>query len=816
MSLRDRFGKTLRFILPLVTGLLMLAAGAPLVYGGWQLLALGGSAYYLPAGLVLMVAGVLTLFRRIVGVALYLCLYAFTLVWAIWEVGFDFWKLSPRIVAPTVVAILALLCAALAMGGKGGWSNRRQTRISGLAGAGVLTLCLMIFAVWTLRPHNAVYASGSNAGTQAVPAAQGGDWLAYGRTNEGRRFAPFSQINRQNVQDLEIAWTAHTGDVPGIGAADENTPLQIGTKLISCSPHNIVHALDVDTGQVLWAFDPKADAIRPRCRSVGYYRDDSVPPPANPGERDRNRPCRERLVIATIGAQLIELDLETGKPCDGFGVNGSVDLNAGLGKVERSHYFVTSAPTVTNGLIIVGGTVIDSANVDVPSGVVRAFDAKTGELRWFWDLGRTDDDNSALPPGAVYTRGTPNVWAPPAADDELGLIFLPMGNPSPDHWGGKRTPEMEKYGSSIVALDVATGKVRWSFQTVHHDLWDYDVASQPTLYDVPDGKGGRVPAIIQPTKRGEIFVLDRRTGAPLAEVTERSVPRNAAPGDRASPTQPYSTVMPTISGGRLTETDMWGLSPLDQLWCRIEFRKMRYDGDFTLPGTEASLTYPGVFGGMNWGGASVDENRDYLIVNDIRLAQKFALIPRAIADRESKADILARFGAKDIKPGHGGLMLQKGTPFAALYFNFMSPLNVPCTAPPYGTLTAIDLKARNIVWQIPLGTTRDTGPLGIAMRVPMPIGLPTIGGSLVTGSGLIFFAGTQDFYLRAIDSATGREVWKGRMPLGAGATPMTYMSPRTGRQYVVIAASGARDSAVTGDRVIAYALPKARADRKQP
>ncbi len=813
----DRFKAQVRHVLTLVTGLLMVSAGAPLAYGGWRLLMLGGSAYYLPAGLLLMVAGMLVVFRRVLGIALYLVLYVSTLVWAVWEVGFDFWQLSPRIVAPTIVAILVLLCSASDHFGEAGSWSPRWSRISGLIGASVLGLALTIFAAATLRPHNAVYATESPAARKNESVAGGGDgWLAYGRSNFARRFAPFTQIDAHNVKDLEIAWTAHTGDVPGVGAADENTPLQIGTRLISCSPHNIVHALDVDTGQVLWSFDAKADAIRPRCRSVGYYRDEPGSA-ARAGAGQQKRPCRERLVIATIGARLIEIDLETGKLCYGFGINGSVDLNAGLGIVEKSHYFVTSAPTVTLGLIIVGGTVIDSANVDVPSGVVRAFDARTGKLRWFWDLGRAaGEDNRQLPPGAVYTRGTPNVWAPPAADDKLGLIYLPMGNPSPDHWGGKRTPEMEKFGSSIVALDVKTGKLRWSFQTVHHDLWDYDVASQPTLYDVPDGRGGRVPAIIQPTKRGQIFMLNRRTGAPLATVTERPVPRNAAPGDLASPTQPYSIDMPTISGERLSEAGMWGLSPLDQLWCRIAFRKMRYDGDFTLPGTSASLTYPGVFGGMNWGGASIDENRDYLIVNDIRLAQKFALVPRQVADRNSKADILARFGAKDIKPGHGGLMLQKGTPFAALYFNFMSPLNVPCTAPPYGTLTAIDLKTRSIVWQVPLGTTRDTGPLGIPMRLPMQIGLPTIGGSLVTASGLIFFAGTQDFYLRAIDSATGREVWKGRMPLGSGATPMTYVSPRTGRQYVVIAASGARDSPITGDRVIAFALPWARTDRKKP
>lgn len=808
MSLPGRIAALPRLALFLFTGSLMIAAGLPVAYGGWRLLHLGGSAYYLPTGIILATAGALILVRRNAGVSLYLALYAFTLVWALWEVGLDFWKLAPRIVAPTVLAILALLCASIRNSGPAGLAAGKSLRSWSLMGAGTLALGLGAFGAATLRPHNAIYNMGPAGTVRPSAALSGGDWTSYGRTLEGKRFAPFTQIDAHNVAQLEVAWTAHSGDIPGAGAADENTPLQIGTRLITCSPHNIVHALDVDTGAVLWAFDAKADAIRPRCRSVGYFRDDAVPAPGNAGGDER--PCRERIVIATISARLIELDLVTGQPCRTFGTDGTVDLTAGLGEVPESHYFLTSAPTVTHGLIIVGGTVIDSASVDAPSGVVRAFDARTGALRWYWDLGRTEDVRRLPASPSLFTRGTPNVWAPPAVDEKLGLVFLPMGNPSPDHWGGKRTPAMEKFGSALVALDVETGRLRWSFQTVHHDLWDYDVASQPTLHDVPDGRGGRVPAVIQPTKRGEIFVLDRRTGKPVAPVKELPVPGGAASGDWVAPAQPYSVGMPTISGGRLTEADMWGLSPLDQLWCRIEFRKTRYDGDFTPPGTRASLIYPGVFGGMNWGGASVDEKRDYLIVNDIRLAQKFALVPRAVADRESKAAVLARFGARDIKPGHGGLMLQKGTPFAALYFNFMSPLNVPCTAPPYGTLTAIDLKTRQIAWQVPMGTTRDAGPLGIALGLPIPIGLPTIGGSLVTGSGLVFFAGTQDFYLRAIDSATGREVWAGRMPLGSGATPMTYVSPRTGRQYIVIAASGARDSPIRGDRIIAYALPEGK------
>lgn len=787
-----------------ISGLLFLIAGAPIAYGGAVLIALGGSFYYLPAGLILMVSGVLLILLRRAGAWLFLGLYLATWIWAVWEVGLDFWPLSPRIIAPSVFAILACLSLALLARARESGSIERE-RTLGLAGAAAIGLLLVLFAVGTLRPHNATY--GAPRAFPAAPAQPtgNGDWSAYGRTNEGRRFAPFTQITKDNVARLQIAWTARTGDVPGIGAADENTPLQIGDKIIGCSPHDIVHALDAETGKVLWSFNPKADSLRPRCRSVGYFRTGDT---GNRVKKPQGTACRERVVMATIDARLIEIDLATGMPCADFGKGGSVDLRQGLGLVNTNYYFVTSAPTVAGGLIIVGGTVMDSADVDVPSGVVRAFDARTGERRWFWDLGQVKDPNALPTDDAIFTPGTPNVWAPPSVDERFGLVFLPTGNPSPDHWGGKRSAAMEKYGSSVVALDLATGKERWSFQTVHHDVWDYDVASQPTVYDMPDGKGGRVPGLIVATKRGQIFVLDRRTGVPIARVEERSVPGGGAAGDRLSATQPYSVGMPAIGGDALSEGKMWGFSPFDQLWCRIAYRKLRNDGNFTPPGTQGSLDYPGTYGGMNWGGVSVDERNDLLIINDIRVPQIMALVPRAVADRDSKKVILSRFGAGELQPGHGGLMLQKGTPFAALYFNFMSPLGIPCQAPPFGTLTAIDLKTRQIAWQIPMGTSQDTGPLGIPMGAQMPIGMPTIGGSLVTGSGLIFFAGTQDFYLRAIDSGTGREVWKARMPIGAGATPMTYISPRSGRQFIVIAASGARDSPVKGDYVIAYALPR--------
>lgn len=808
-----------RSILALAVGLLLTLTGFPLAYGGALLVYHGGSFYYIVAGMMIVASGVLLIRQRTAGGWLYLLLYLATWVWALSEVGLSFWQLSPRVVAPTVLALLVSLSmiflvravrrsipddmparlnseprAALA-----------RTGISAIAVAFCTTLFLASFAIAAFEPHGAIFGRTAPSSVTPASADASGGWLAYGRTNEGRRFAPASQINSANVRELKVAWIARTGDVPGVGAADENTPLQVGDKVISCSPHSIVHAIDAESGSILWSFDPRANSIRPRCRSLGYFKDQArvsaaISAPAT---------CAERILLATNDARLIALDLQTGKPCPGFGEAGVVDLKAGLGIVQPTHYFHTSAPTVTSGLVIVGGTVIDSTDVNVPSGVVRAFDARTGALRWFWDLGLTADPN-LLPAGATeFTRGTPNVWAPPSVDERLGLVFLPTGNPSPDHWGGKRTGAMEKYGSSVVALDLATGKERWTFQTVHHDLWDYDVASQPTVYDIPVAGGRRRPALIVPTKRGDIFILDRRTGEPIAGVEERAVAGGAAAGDRLSPTQPFSVGMPAIGGGALRESDMWGFSPLDQLWCRIAFRKLRYEGAFTPPGTDPALLYPGTYGGFNWGSASIDEKRDLLVINDIRMPMILGLIPRDLADRKGKA-VLAQYGAKDVQPGHGGLMMQKGTPFAAFYLRFVSPLGVPCQAPPYGTMTAIDLKSRQIAWQIPIGTVEDSGPLGIPMRMPIPIGMPSIGGSLVTGSGLIFFAGSQDHYLRAIDSGTGRELWKARLPVGSEATPMTYVSPRSGRQFVVVAASGGRDSTIKGDYVIAFSLPQGK------
>lgn len=816
---RQRWGWLLTLI-----GILFVLAALPLVWGGVQLVSLGGSWYYLLAGLGVALSGILIAVRRVAGIWLYALVFLATVVWALWESGLDFWPLVPRLVAPAVLAVIAALIAPLFP------AAAPRSRALPFAAAVVLVLGLAATGFYAFQPHGVTrtnFQAAAGVAPSAVTTASGNDWAAYGRTPAGTRYAPFGEITPDNVKDLEVAWTFRTGTPPAKGAQDQNTPLLVGNTLYTCSSTNIINALDATTGEKKWTYDPQAKSpLWQRCRGVSYYDASAAPAQAATGAAasvpmatmplgstdSAQAPaapapaapvaavCPKRIVMTTIDARLIEIDAETGEPCADFGTNGIVDLKQGMGEVKDGFYFQTSAPTVMRDLVMVGGWVWDSVEVGEPSGAVRAFNARTGELVWAWDLG-----NPAItklpPPGESYTRGTPNVWSTPAYDDALGLVYLPTGNATPDFWGGHRSKAAEEYSASVVALDIATGKERWKFQTAHHDIWDYDVPAQPSLYDVPDGKGGTVPALIQVTKRGQIFMLDRRDGTPIAEVQEKPVPQGTEEGDFTAPTQPYSVGMPAIGTEPFTEARMWGATPYDQLYCRIEFKKMRYDGEFTPPRLDRSLIYPGYYGGMNWGSASVDEGRGLLIVNDIRMPQFVQLIPRENVDTYGPS------------AAHDGLSKQLGTPYGVIKAGFFSPLNVPCHQPPYGTISAIDLGSRQLVWQIPAGTLQDTGPTNpltgglIKTGLQIPIGMPSLGGPMTTAGGVTFYAGTQDYYLRAIDTTTGEELWKGRLPVGAQATPMSYVGA-DGRQYVVISAGGARLSPDVGDYVIAYALPK--------
>lgn len=753
--------------------------GLALTGGGTVLLSLGGSPYYAIVGLAYLIAALLLWRRNTSGALIVLLIAVFTLPWALWESGLNFWALFARLMSPIALAGFALLFAP----------SLSPTANRKLFYGGTLLAATLFTAGFSLAftPHGLIRPS---ADIPAYKTAKGdnspSDWASYGRSTAGDRYSPFDQINRGNVARLDLAWTYRTGKGEG---ADQNTPLQIGDTIYTCTPTDVIAALDADTGKPRWTIDPKAAApYWQRCRGLGYYK---MPQEA----QSADGLCNERLVQTTIDARLLEIDSKTGAPCKGFGDNGTVQLSQGMGEVKSGYYFQTSAPLIARNLIVVGGWVIDNQEVGEPSGVIRAFNVVTGELEWAWDLG--NPEVTKLPPeGQTYTRATPNMWTTAAFDDKLGLIYAPLGNTTPDYYGVNRPAFADRYNSTLVALDVTTGREKWKFQTVHHDIWDYDLPAQPVLIDLPDGNGATVPALLQTTKRGQLFLLNRQTGTPLAEVQEKPVPQEGgAPGEKLSPTQPYSVGMPTIGADRVTEQTAWGLTMFDQLACRIAFRKMRYDGDFTPIGPQYAIQQPGNLGGLNWGSVSVDLPNNRVFMNDIRVPSLFALIPRGEYVDFSLATT-----------AHGPSAPQRGTPYGMATELWTSRLRVPCTQPPFGTVTAVDLNTRKIAWQVPAGTAEELGPFKVKTNLPMPMGLPSYAGTSATAGGVVFFAGFQDYYIRAYDAENGSELWKYPLPVGSSATPMTYVSPKTGKQYVLISVGGAPYSTDVGDYVLAFTL----------
>lgn len=642
----------------------------------------------------------------------------------------------------------------------------------------------------------------SDGGGGTPDSGRTAGWSHYGGDVGGTRHSPLDQVTPENVDQLRVAWTYHHGDVikdGGYGSSAhggspasttfQNTPILIDDTLYICSPFNKVIALDAETGEERWRFDPKVDTTGHyllNCRGVSAWTDSR----ARAGDF-----CATRIFAGTIDARLIALDAATGTPCPGFGDGGTVDLTEGVGDVQPGEYGVTTPPVVLGDRLVTGSMVLDNRRIDAPSGVVRAYSARTGKRLWAWE---------ALVPGAAtsqqgeFRRGTSNAWGALSADPERNLVFVPTGNTSPDYFGGYRDG-LDYYSSSIIALDGDSGEVVWHYQTVHHDIWDYDIGAQPVLFDFPR-EGGAVPGVIAATKMGHLFFLDRLTGEPLLPVEERPVPGRVVPGEKDwSPTQPFPVAPKPLHPATLTPDDAFGFTPWDRAACKKIIEEARSEGIFTPPSTQGTIQYPGMVGGMNWGSLSVDAGRRLMIVNTQRIATYIRMVPRA----EYDAMVEEMGGAPAF-----GYEPQGGTPYALERVPLLSPgLGAPCNPPPWGTLVAVDLATGDIVWDVPLGNTRDLAPWPIWWFLG-EMGVPNLGGPITTASGLTFIGATTDGYLRAFKTATGELLWKSRLPNSAQATPMTYRVSPEGKQYVVIAAGGHMLLGTEpGDALVAYALP---------
>ena len=628
--------------------------------------------------------------------------------------------------------------------------------------------------------------------TSGLPAS---DWPAYGRDPGGSRFSPLKQINRANVKNLKVAWVYRTGDLSDgqnarSSSAFQCTPLLVDGTLYLVTPFNRVVALDPLTGKERWVFDPKIELKRPydnqlNSRGVSTWLDP---------QRKDGEPCRRRILMGTNDSRLIALDAATGKRCEDFGAGGDVDLAGGVSVSTRNpgEYAVTSPPAIINDLVVVGAAIGDNNRVTAPSGVVRAYDVRTGKLRWAWDpippnFKKTDTSD------AGYQLGTANVWSIISVDQARDLIFLPTGNTSPDYYGGERKGS-DFYSSSVVALRGSTGRVVWHFQTVHHDVWDYDIPAQPALITLMRN-GREIPAVAVATKVGHLFVLHRETGKPLFPVVERPVPQNGVEGEQLSPTQPFPVKPRALAPQSLKPDDAFGLTEADKKACRDQIASLRNDGVFTPPSLQGTSVYPGDVGGMNWSGMSFDPQHALLITNTNRLARAVTLIPRK--------DFLPEQAAKLRGNPLAELARQEGTPYLMKReIMIRVPLLVPCTPPPWGTLVAVDLNSGEVRWEVPLGVMPELADRPDAAKW----GSLNLGGSIVTAGGLVFIGAARDNYLRAFDVETGVEVWKGELPAGGQATPMTYQAG--GKQFVVIAAGGhGRLPSKRGDHVVAFALP---------
>ena len=597
----------------------------------------------------------------------------------------------------------------------------------------------------------------------AQPLSRNEDWPMYGRDPGGSRYSPLDQINARNVHLLQRAWVYHTGEG---GKAFEVTPIVVNGVLYFATENQKIVALAAETGKEIWKFDPKSHARE--IRGVTYW----------PGDGE----TAARILFGTSDGRLMALDAKTGVPAAGFGDNGAVDLKAGVAEqFPRAAYAITSPPALYRNVVIVGPATQEGPSRG-PSGDPRGYDVRTGKLLWrFHTVPQPGEPgNETWGPDGWKDRSGPSQWGPATVDTERGMVFLPIGNPADSFYGADRKGT-NLYANCVVALDALTGKLRWYYQLVHHDIWDYDVAAPPALVEVKRG-GKTVPAVAEITKMGLLFILDRLTGQPVFGAEERPVPKSDTPGEESWPTQPFPLKPPPLARMSMTRDEVTTRTPEAQRFCSEWFSRLRQEGPFTPFGTTPTLLFPGTMGGGNWGGVSFDPKLGYLFVNTSSLGGTGQMV---------KADE----GAPMPWRNEGG------------YQRFIDPQGYPCQRPPWGQLTAINAGGE-IAWSVPLGSYDELEAQGFRHA-----GAPNMGGSIATAGGLVFIGATTDSKFRAFDSRTGKELWVTRLDATADTVPITYEG-RDGRQYVAIAAGGtnrfrmlAGTAGETSDALIAFTLP---------
>jgi quinoprotein glucose dehydrogenase len=782
----------------IILAIVMAIIGIVLAVGGIWLAVLGGSIYYLVAG-VAMIASAWFLFRgRLIGGWIYVGLFILSAIWGFAESRGNAWAMVPWLVAPLVILIWTLLVMPTL--------TPREGRSWGAAWGGIAVAIIFVVASFAIlgttggTPVAALPAQQSPGMNDPSGLAVGADWPRWGGTEAAWRYSPLDQINVGNVGRLQKVWETHVGGLPAgtkfaKGFGSENTPIKVGDLLYACNPQDQIIAMDAATGRPVWRVDPKVPEnwvpYTAACRSLAYY--------AVPGAA-ANSPCAGRIIEGTIDSRLIEVDALTGKPCTEFNGSGQQDTKIGMGAVPPGYASITSPPAIVRGNIVVGHEILDNEYRNAPSGVIEAFDARTGKLAWAWDMDHPDW--SGYPPkGQEWARGTPNMWTAPVADEKMGLVYIPTGNRADDYISSIRTPAENKFTASIVALDATSGKPRWSFQAVRKDVWDYDFGSQPSLIDYHG-----TPALLAPSKQGDLYVLDRATGRPLTPIGTVKAPIGGVEPDQRSPIQIVS-LWNTLRKPDLTESDMWGMSPIDQMICRIEFREASYQGYFTPPTHDRHyIEYPSYNGGSDWGSVSIDPVRGIAIANYNDMPNYNRLLSR---DEANRMQIFPRFYRNGGKAEAKQSNPQWGVPYAIeIDAGWQLPFTgLMCKRPPYGGIRAIDIGTGKTLWDHPFGTARRNGPFGIPSMLPFTIGTPNNGGAVTTAGGLVFIAAATDNLIRAIDIATGKTVWTASLPAGGQATPVVYQ--QDGREYLVIYASGHHFMHTpSGDSVIAYALPR--------